>query len=157
MSSVTEALTNGELPPQFDVAGRVTTDWSLIRQTSSTRTVSLDTPPVFADRDLTWMDHAACSTGVGALAPVMFAHTCNYECSKTSGRRCRGPETQKAKLICASCPVNDHCAWWATITNLLTGVAGGMTYAERLIVRNKLRRTVVGDLLLKGQVELEWQ
>lgn len=88
----------------------------------------------------------------------MFAHTCIHKCSLTNGEHClEDPRVERAKEFCDNCPVMDHCRWWSVVDNLLFGVAGGLTYAERLTIRKALRKDKFGSSLIKGEVEISWQ
>ena len=155
-SSVEETLTKGELPPQFDLDGRITTGSWLEAKTSLMRTVSLGMPPVMSHLDNDWIKHGAC-VGNPEMVDLMFRHDCTHECTVTNGKRCsEDSRVDAAKSICDACPVLDHCRWWAVLTNLLFGVAGGMTRAERLVVRKRLKKTAFGKQLLAGDVEISW-
>jgi len=48
---------------------------------------------------------------------------------------------RECKAICAECPVIEHCRIWSIETNLLKGIAGGMTEIERRTAR----------IILKGE------
>ena|SRR5687768_1985762 len=153
-SSVMEALTNGELPPQFDSDGLITSGTWQDHKTSLTHTAWHDTPPVFSHIEQDWRDDAACR-GNPAMVNLMFTHQCTYECTSNNGRVCkRDASVSRAKRVCAECPVLDRCRWWAVVTNLTDGVAGGLTYAERLSIRKALRKDEYGSMLIEGVLEL---
>jgi WhiB family transcriptional regulator, redox-sensing transcriptional regulator len=153
-SSVKETLIRGQLPPQFDHGGLITTGSWREAKTSLMRTVSLDMPPVLADTNNDWRDHAYCK-GNPNVCQIMFAHNCVYSCTKSDGRKCNNDRRVKAaKEFCAKCPVLDYCLYWAVVTNLLHGVAGGLTSAERLVIRKKLKADPYGAALLRGDIEL---
>lgn len=121
------------------------------------RTASLDTPPVMADVDDEWRQYGSC-VGNPEMVDLMFRHNCIHKCTSTNGRNCQSdPNVDAAKGICADCPVLDHCRWWAVLSNLLFGVAGGLTYAERLVVRRRLKRTADGRELLRKDIEVSWE
>lgn len=157
-SSVEETLTRGELPPQFDLDGRITTGSWREAKTSLMRTASPALPPpVLADTNDEWRSHAYCAGNPNATH-VMFGHTCIYRCTSTNGAFCQSDSrVQASRKFCDSCPVRDHCLYWAVTTNLLFGVAGGLTYAERLVVRKRLKADPAGKALLRGEMELTWQ
>lgn len=86
---------------------------------------------------------------------LMFDHQCTHRCTSTNGKNCRSSTSvAEAQAVCDSCPVLDRCRWWAVMINLSDGVAGGMTYAQRLVVRKRLRKDPIGNALLEGRVEL---
>jgi hypothetical protein len=41
--------------------------------------------------------------------------------------------------MCLGCPVLEHCRIWSIETNLLKGIAGGMTEIERRTARTILK------------------
>lgn len=85
----------------------------------------------------------------------MFDHICAYGCTSVNGRYCdKDRSVQKAKSICDQCPVQDYCRWWSIVTNLDHGVAGALTYAQRLAIRKALRKDPVGKELLERNEEL---
>jgi hypothetical protein len=43
------------------------------------------------------------------------------------------------KAMCLGCPVLEHCRIWSIETNLLKGIAGGMTEIERRTARTILK------------------
>ena len=43
------------------------------------------------------------------------------------------------KAMCLECPVLEHCRIWSIETNLLKGIAGGMTEIERRTARTILK------------------
>ena len=50
-----------------------------------------------------------------------------------------GPMVERAKSICAACPVLEECLQYALATNQTEGVWGGMTGSERRRLRRRLR------------------
>ena len=155
-SLVTEALTKGVLPPQFDVDGLITTGSWQTAKTSSMRTALQDTPVVLGHKAVDWRRFAACRGNPEHVTALMFAHTCNHDCAKSKGKKCdEDPTVIESRTICASCPVLDYCRWWATVTNLTHGMAGAMTQAQRLVIRKQLRHDPIGNALLEGRIELD--
>jgi WhiB family redox-sensing transcriptional regulator len=71
----------------------------------------------------TWQEHAACRGMNGELFfPV--------------SEKPDNPIVQRARAVCAGCPVVLRCAEWALNTNLSDGIFGGLTSIERRRIRN---------------------
>lgn len=109
---------------------------------------------VLAHVDSDWRNHAACKGNQNTL-DLMFKHQCTHKCTSTNGKKCEDdPSVAESRLICDSCPVMDRCRWWATITNQSDGMAGALTYAQRLVIRKRIRKDPIGNALLEGRIDL---
>ena len=103
-----------------------------------------------------WQRYARCAGNPEPIIELFFSHVCNSKCVRTKGKRCDESEyVEEARQYCYDCPVMDRCRWWAVVTNLTDGVAGGLTVAQRRIVRAKLRKDPIGNALLQGRIEFE--
>lgn len=69
---------------------------------------------------LAWLDEAACK-----WVDPMVMHP-EFGLGQARSR------IQKAKAICAECPVIDQCRRYAIANDIETGIYGGMTYEERI-------------------------
>lgn len=74
--------------------------------------------------DEDWRELAACS---GADSDLFFAVAED------------SPASEKAKAICAACPVQEACLQYAIATNQTDGIWGGMTATDRRRLRRRLR------------------
>ncbi len=76
--------------------------------------------------DTTWRDLAAC---LGFDSSVFFPDEADAAAAA------------RAKEVCDSCPVAEHCLEWALETNQTEGIWGGFTpYERRSIRRRRMRR-----------------
>lgn len=114
-----------------------------------TLTALQDMPVLLAHEDLDWQQHGICS-GNQELNRLFFDHTCTNECSQKDGHVCNEYESViRSREICNQCPAEIHCRWWAVVTNLYAGVAGGLTQAQRLRIRKELRKDPAGKLIIE--------
>lgn len=109
--------------------------------THDLRTVSRDRAYRAAERDSTahkaaaerpdpeWRKRAACRD----LDPEGFFPL------GTTGRATA--QAERAKAVCAQCPVTTECLAWAMETNQQNGIWGGKTEDERRVLRRKWRWT----------------
>lgn len=77
--------------------------------------------------DATWRDQAAC---LGFDSSVFFP-----EEADAAG-------AARAKEVCGSCPVAEHCLEWALETNQTEGVWGGSTPFERRRIRRRRTKRI---------------
>ena len=74
-----------------------------------------------------WRKHALCK----GKTTQFFRHRCSVRCLNHKEGCNRVRVVRDCKAICEQCPVLEHCRVWAIETNLLKGIAGGMTEIER--------------------------
>lgn len=86
------------------------------------------TPTETKRRDMTWMDFAACRgedpelfQPVGEGGPALI-------------------QIQDAKRVCFACPVMFECRDWAMTAPIEFGVLGGLSEAERRLVKRRAAR-----------------
>ncbi|NBO54476.1 MAG: hypothetical protein EBU84_07750 [Actinobacteria bacterium] len=60
-----------------------------------------------------------------------FRHRCSARCTGHVNGCSRVKVVRDCRSLCEKCPVLEHCRIWAIETNLLKGVAGGLTEIER--------------------------
>jgi hypothetical protein len=87
--------------------------------------------------DQSWMDLANCK-GMGHLfySPHVHGPECNEECIEGRKERGRNERVNKARALCAVCPVQPECLMFAMVTMQLDGVWGGYTERERQDMRS---------------------
>lgn len=82
-----------------------------------------------------WRKYALCK----AKTTQFFRHRCSVRCISHNVGCSRVRVVKECKAICNKCPVLEHCRIWAIETNLLKGIAGGMTEIERKEARTILK------------------
>lgn len=95
-----------------------------------------------------WESRALCRR----FGLLWFTHLCNSTCLKSHGKRCADdPAVVATEAVCHVCPVEAECRVWACLLPLAEGVAGGMTRAQRIQVRRKIRRSKEYSYLVSNQ------
>jgi len=80
-----------------------------------------------------WRDSAACK----GLTALFFKHNCDVHRCRNG---CRSGNVDKAKAICASCPVLGQCYTAAILEQTYDdGVIAGTTKRERIALRKAMR------------------
>jgi len=72
---------------------------------------------------VSWRNRASCF----GLDPNLFHEEKPYHWPKA--------QLERAKAICATCPVTDECRDYAIENHIVVGVYGGLTYRQRMIYR----------------------
>lgn len=88
-----------------------------------------------------WRKLALCS----GKTTQFFRHRCSVRCLNHASGCSRVRVVRECKAICAECPVMEHCRIWSIETNLLKGIAGGMTEIERRTARTILKGEEHGE------------
>jgi hypothetical protein len=91
-----------------------------------------------AASDLSWQIWGKCNDGGGTLVEIMFSHTCKANCRSKGCDKVSPDTVQIARSVCEGCPVIGQCRFWAIVTSLQFGMAGGLTVTERRAMKRKL-------------------
>lgn len=97
------------------------------------------------DAPYNWRDDAACRRPDGTIDFALWfgPHVCSLACEGDSGClasrdepvRQRVARVNRAKAICAGCPVREECLDWALSMPEQVGIAGAKTERERSRIR----------------------
>lgn len=77
--------------------------------------------------DEMWRYHAACAGATGELAEAFFPEDGHHE------------QSQRAKAVCARCPVVDDCLAYALDNFIRDGIWGGTSLRQREILWRQRR------------------
>lgn len=93
-----------------------------------------------------WREDGRCNTGNAEMVALFYSnHVCGPQCDGPGGcrearqERGRVDRVQRAKAICAKCPVQPDCLGYALEYAEQFGIWGGKTERERRAIR-RLRR-----------------
>ena len=124
-SWVKEMQTKDKSQSIYDWDGMLSTQQQKEIKTSTTLPPLPSTEDKFLRRD--WRDLALCKN----KTVQFFRHRCSTKCVNHQSGCSRVRVVRQCKELCSQCPVLEHCRLWAINTNLIKGIAGGMTEIER--------------------------
>ena len=128
-----EMQTKAQLQSIYDLDGMLST----IQRVEIKMSMTLPQLPCMADKYLNreWRKLALCKQ----KTTQFFRHRCSVRCLNHKNGCNRVKVVRECKAICEKCPVLEHCRIWSIETNLLKGIAGGMTEIERKEVLKKIK------------------
>lgn len=109
----------------YDYDGMLSTQRQKEIKTSTTLPPLPSTEDNFLRRE--WRALALCK----GKTSQFFRHRCSVRCTGHHNGCDRVKVVRECRATCSKCPVLEHCRIWAIETNLLKGIAGGMTEIER--------------------------
>ena len=132
-SWVKEMQTKDRSENFYDFTGILSTPQHQAIKMSMTLPVLPSTEDNFLNHQ--WRKLALCKT----KTTQFFRHRCSVRCINHANGCDRVRVVRECKAICAECPVAEHCLIWSIETNLLKGIAGGMTEIERRTARTIIK------------------
>ena len=132
-SWVEEMQTKDRSQNFYDVDGTLSTAQHQEIKMSMTLPALPSTEDNFLNPD--WRKLAICK---GKTAQF-FRHRCSVRCINHASGCNRVRVVRESKAMCLNCPVLEHCRVWSIETNLLKGIAGGLTEVERRTARTILK------------------